>query len=445
MSESTHDLPVVTVGVLGCGTVGSQVVRLLTELAGDFGARAGARIELAGVAVRDLGKDLPAWVDRDLVTDDAAELVTRVDIAIELIGGIEPARSYVRSAMEHGASVVTANKALLAQHGPELFGLATAKKVDLYYEAAVAGAVPVVYALRESLAGDTVTRVLGIVNGTTNYILDEMTRKGLDQDVVLAEAQRLGYAEADPSGDVDGIDAANKAALLAALAFHTRVRLDDVDVRGIRDITAEDIRQAGEDGYVFKLLAIAEKRPRGQGGEGAGISVRVHPALVPDSHPLASVHGAFNAVVTESEAAGQLMFYGAGAGGVPTASAVLSDVVAAALHRAHGGAAPKESFYADLPILGADAVRQAVQLRLDVHDVPGALAEVAGVCATHGVSIQAVRQGRPAAETEGGRAVVVLLTHEADRPQVDAVVADLRAARTVHEVLAVTPIVGSLA
>ena len=425
---------VVRVGVLGAGTVGSQVVRLLTEQIDDLSSRAGATIELTGVAVRDKAKPLPDWVDPALVTDDAAELVTRVDIAVELIGGIEPPLSLIRRAMEHGATVVTANKALLAAHGPELFDLAKAQGVDLYYEAAVAGAVPVVYALRESLAGDTITQVLGIVNGTTNYILDEMTTKGLDFDDVLATAQELGYAEADPSGDVDGIDAANKAAILAALAFHTRVSLDDVDVAGIRDISAEDIRQAAEDGFVLKLLAIAERREQPR-----GISVRVHPALVPLDHPLASVRGAFNAVVTESEAAGRLMFYGQGAGGVPTASAVLGDLVAGANHKVNGGAAPKELAYAELPILGPEVVRESVQLRLEVEDVPGALAEVAEITARAGVSLRAVRQ---VLRGDGDSAVVVLMTHDAERRALSTVVSELEAAARVRRVLAVTPIIG---
>lgn len=445
---SPQSTGVVRVGLLGCGTVGSQVARLLTEQQDDLSTRAGARIELVGIAVRTLDTETPAWVDRALLTDDAAELVTRCDVAIELIGGIEPPRSLVRSAMEHGASVVTANKALLAEHGPELYDLAAEHGVDLYYEASVAGAVPVVYALRESLAGDAVTRVLGIVNGTTNYILDEMTTKGLDFDTALRAAQGLGYAEADPTADVDGIDAANKAAILASLAFHTRVSLADVDCEGIRDITAEDVAQADEDGYVIKLLAVAELRddaPNGtttkpsNGTPVRGISVRVHPALVPMNHPLAAVHGPFNAVVTESQAAGRLMFYGAGAGGTPTASAVLGDLVAAAHHKVHGGAAPRELAYASLPLLGRDKVRTRAQIRIAVADVPGALSEVAGVCARHDVSISAVRQ---ISRGDHDQATVLLTTHTAEVGALDAVIDELRGSPAVREVLATMRIIG---
>ena len=451
---SPKETGVVRVGLLGCGTVGSQVARLLTEQHEDLSTRAGARIELAGIAVRSLDSRTPPWVDRDLLTEDAAGLAARCDVVVELIGGIEPPRSLVRTAMENGASVVTANKALLAEHGPELYDLAAERGVDLYYEAAVAGAVPVVYALRESLAGDKVTRVLGIVNGTTNYILDEMTTKGLDFDTALSAAQELGYAEADPTADVDGIDAANKAAILASLAFHTRVSLSDVDCRGIRDVTAEDVAQAAEDGYVIKLLAVAERRedaPRGAtgtataAGTGAaptsgarGISVRVHPALVPLSHPLAAVHGPFNAVVTESEASGRLMFYGAGAGGTPTASAVLGDLVAAAHHKVHGGAAPRELAYASLPLLGRAAVRTRAQIRLSVADVPGALSEVAGVCARHGVSISAVRQ---ISRGDHDQAVVLLTTHTAEVAALDAVLDDFGSSPAVREVLATARII----
>mgnify|MGYP000394246622 FL=1 len=248
-------------------------------------------------------------------------MATSNDLVIELIGGIEPARTLILAAFKAGASVITGNKALIAAHGPELYAAAEAADTDFYYEAAVAGAIPVVYALRESMAGDRVTSVLGIVNGTTNYILDEMSAKGLSFEEALACAQELGYAEADPTADVDGLDAAAKAAIIASLAFHTRVGLDDVTVEGIRSITARDIREAHASGCEIKLLAIAQRR---DDDHARGISVRVHPALVPADHPLASVHGAFNAVLVEAESAGRLMFYGQGAGGAPTASAVLS-------------------------------------------------------------------------------------------------------------------------
>jgi homoserine dehydrogenase len=375
----------VRIGLLGCGTVGTQVARLLHEQEDDLAARAGARLSLVGIAVRNVQAPRDPVIDRALLTADARALIAQSDIVIELIGGIEPARTYILDAFAHGASVVTGNKALLAAHGPELYDAAAAANVDLYYEAAVAGAVPVVYGLRESLTGDRITAVLGIVNGTTNYILDEMTTKGLSFDQALADAQRLGYAEADPSADVDGLDAAAKCAILASLAFHSRVSLDDVHVHGIRNITADDIASATRHGYVVKLVATARRRRR-------GIEAHVGPTLVPRNHPLAGVHGPFNAIVVEAEAADRLMFYGRGAGGAPTASAVLSDVVAAASHKVSGGHAPRELIYADLPVLSPDQSESRFQVEVDVEDTIGVLTKVASVFARHDVSISSVWQ-----------------------------------------------------
>ena len=430
VTKTSDGAPPVRVGILGCGTVGSEVVRLLGERADDFAHRSGARLEITGIAVRDLETPRSAHVDRALLTTDALAIATSADIVIDLIGGISPARELVLAALGTGATVVTGNKALLAAHGPELFDAAEASGADLYYEAAVAGAVPVVYALRESLAGDTVTRVLGIVNGTTNYILDEMATKGLDFDTVLATAQDLGYAEADPTADVDGHDAASKAALLAQLAFHTRVSIDAVSVKGIRDVTAEAIAQAESAGFALKLLAIAERV-----GTDA-VTVRVAPTLVPLTHPLSSVHGAFNAVVVESESAGRLMFYGQGAGGAPTASAVLSDLVAAASHKVRGGNAPRESAYAALRVVGSEETTSAQQARLHVADHPGVLARVAGIHADHGVSIESVRQE----STELGNSTIAIVTHPSRVANLNAVAQALRADSAVHEVLSVTPV-----
>ena len=325
--------------MLGCGSVGSQVVRLLGEQADDLAARVGARVELAGVAVRRLDAPREVDVPAELLTTDAAALVARedVDLVIEVIGGIEPARSLILSALENGASVVTANKALLAEDGPTLFEAAEKAGRDLYYEAAVAGAIPILRPLRESLAGDRVTRVLGIVNGTTNFILDKMDTSGAGFADALEEAQALGYAEADPTADVEGFDAAAKAAILASLAFHSRVTAADVHREGIADVSAADVRSAREMDSVVKLLAIAELVPAADPAEDPGVSVRVHPAMIPRSHPLASVREAYNAVFVESEAAGQLMFYGPGAGGAPTASAVMGDLVTAARNRLADG------------------------------------------------------------------------------------------------------------
>jgi homoserine dehydrogenase len=422
----------VRVALLGCGVVGSQVARLLIEQAGDLAARVGAPLELVGVAVRSFDDPRGYDVDERLLTEDAAELVTRADVVVEVIGGIEPARTLQLGAIAHGASVVTANKALLALHGPEIYAAAEAAGVDVYFEAAVAGAIPLVRPLRESLAGDRVQRILGIVNGTTNYILDAMTTQGIGLEEALRTAQRLGYAEADPSGDIEGKDAANKAAILASLAFHTRVPLAEVATEGITGVTAEDVRWATQTGHVVKLLAIAERVPTA-GGD--AIAVRVHPALIPVHHPLASVHGAFNAVFVETAAAGPLMFYGQGAGGTPTASAVLGDVVSAARHAVHGGSAPTESVYADLPILAAESTRTRFQLRLEVADRPGVLAQVAGAFAQNDISIEAVRQ---APETVDGVAELLVATHEGPEGALQATVetvAGLPAVLSVRSVL----------
>ena len=428
--------PALRVGVLGSGTVGTQVVRLLLEQADDFAARSGARLEVTGVAVRNLDAPRDPSVPRALLTDDVTAVATGNDIVIELIGGIEPARTLTLAAFKSGASVVTGNKALIAAHGPELYDAAAAAGTDFYYEAAVAGAIPVVYALRESMAGDRVTSVLGIVNGTTNYILDEMSAKGLSFEEALACAQELGYAEADPTADVDGLDAAAKAAIIASLAFHTRVGLSDVQVEGIRDVTADDIREAHASGCEIKLLAIAQCR---DDAHARGVSVRVHPSLVPAANPLASVHGAFNAVLIEAESAGRLMFYGQGAGGAPTASAVLSDVVAAAFHRVNGGQAPRESNYADLPILGPASAVTRYQVQLRVDDQPGSLAIVAGVFADNEVSIDSVRQS---AYVGGRDAIVTIVTHPAGVFHLDAAVDALRDEARVPEVVSVRRVEG---
>ncbi|GMA25208.1 homoserine dehydrogenase [Luteimicrobium album] len=421
------------VAVLGCGVVGTQVVRLLTEQADDLAARVGAPLELVGVAVRNVDAPRDPVVDRALLTADADELVARADIVVELMGGLEPARGLLLRAIEHGASVVTANKALLAQDGPTLYRAADSAGVDVYYEAAVAGAIPIVRPLRESLTGDKVRRVLGIVNGTTNYVLDRMATDGLELDDAVKEAQGLGYAEADPTADVEGYDAASKAAILASLAFHTRVHLDDVYREGITSVTASDVAWAERTGHAVKLLAIAEATDD-------GVSVRVHPALVPLDHPLAGVRGAYNAVFVEAEAAGELMFYGRGAGGAPTASAVLGDVVSAARHRVLGGKSPEESTYADLPLLPHASALTRYQVRLVVDDRPGVLAQVASTFAGQGVSIESVRQvpdGDRADAGSGGSAELLITTHVAPEA---ALASTTRAARDLAPVREVTSV-----
>ncbi|MEE6280657.1 homoserine dehydrogenase [Georgenia sunbinii] len=428
----TQELQTVRVAVLGCGTVGTEVVRLLHEQADDLGPRTRARIELVGIAVRDVDAPRDPVVPGELLTTDAEGLVRRSDLVVELIGGIEPARTLVLAAIAAGASVVTANKALLAAHGPEIYGAAEERGVDVYYEAAVAGAVPVVRGVREALAGDRVDRVLGIVNGTTNFILDEMTTRGVGFGEALADAQALGYAEADPTADIDGHDAAAKIAILASLAFHTRVSIDDVPVEGIRYVTAGDVAAAADSNHVIKLLAIAERR---QHDDGEGITVRVHPTLLPLDHPLATVHGAFNAVVVDAAAAGRLMFYGQGAGGAPTASAVLGDMVAAIRNRVDGGLGPAESRYADLPVLGSAAVTTQFQLRLEVDDVPGVLASIAGAFGEHGVSIQTVAQ---TSTPSPGGAELVVVTHRGNEAALAATADSVARIPAVKRVLAVT-------
>ncbi len=431
------------VAMLGCGVVGSAVARLLTTHADELAARVGARLELVGIAVRRLGRDrAAAGVPAELFTTDAEELVTRADLVVEVIGGIEPARSLLLRAMEHGASVVTANKALLAEDGPTLYGAADKHGVDLYFEAAVAGAIPLLRPVRESLAGDRIRRVLGIVNGTTNYVLDQMDRTGAGFAEAVEQAQQLGYAEADPTADVEGFDAAAKAAILASLAFHTRVAAADVHREGITEVSAADIAAARDMDCIVKLLAICE-RTVDQDGE--GVSVRVHPAMIPRSHPLAGVREAFNAVFVQAEAAGELMFYGRGAGGDPTASAVLGDVVAAARHRVHGGLGPGESSYADLPVHPMGRTRTRYHVSLDVTDRPGVLAQVAQVFADHEVSIEAVRQRLlqdDAGEHDGSRAELVAVTHTATDAALTATVDALARLDVVRAVTSVMRVEG---
>jgi homoserine dehydrogenase len=424
------------IAMLGCGVVGSEVARLLTEHSDDLAARVGRPLELAGIAVRRPGRDrghLP--VDPALFTADAHGLVTRgdIDIVIEVIGGIEPARSLVLAALEAGASVVSANKALLAEDGATLFAAAEKHGGDLYYEAAVAGAIPILRPLRESLAGDRVRRVLGIVNGTTNYILTRMTESGAGFVEALEEAQALGYAEADPTADVEGFDAAAKAAILAGLAFHTNVTAADVHREGITDVTSADIASAREMGCVVKLLAIAEVSD-----DGRSVGVRAHPAMIPRTHPLASVGGAFNAVFVDCEAAGGLMFYGQGAGGAPTASAVLGDVVAVARHKVNGGRGPGESSYADLRVRPMGDTTTRYHVSLDVADRAGVLAQVATAFAEHGVSIETVRQAKHGTDD----AELVIVTHQAPDSSLSATVEALRGLDVVRDVLSVMRVEG---
>jgi homoserine dehydrogenase len=421
-----------SVVLLGGGTVGASVAKLLVEQAQDLSARIGRPIVLNGVAVQDIKKSRDG-VDPKLLTTDATKLAqSGADIVVEVIGGIEPAKTLIEMAIAHGSSIVTANKALLAEHGAHLHKLAEEKGVDLYYEAAVAGAIPLLRPLRESLAGDKVQRLLGIVNGTTNFILSKMYSDGANYADVLAEAQALGYAEADPTADVEGFDSAAKAAILAGLAFHTNVTSADVYREGISKVTAADIAAAKSLGYVIKLLAIAEITP-----DDLGIIVRVHPAMVPQSHPLASVRDAFNAVFVEAQAAGQMMFYGRGAGGVPTASSVLGDIVAAARNRVAGSLGPAQSTYADLEIRGIGEAVTAYYLNLRVADESGVLAAISSAFAKHDVSIQAVRQ-----DGVGDDAGLIIRTHKATDAKLQATVETLSKMPEVRDVIGVMRVEG---
>lgn len=426
----------VKIAILGCGTVGSQVVRLLQEREQEYTARCGGALRIIGIAVNNLASPRPEYIPSQLLTRDSDSLIEQADLVIELIGGIEPAYTHIRKALSLGKTVVTGNKALLAQHGHDLFNLAREKQADLYYEAAVAGAVPVVYGLRESLAGDVVECVQGIVNGTTNYILDQMDTKSWSYEQALSTAQELGYAEADPTADVEGLDAAAKCALLAQLAFHTRVDLDQVSVRGISDITSEDIADANAIGRKIKLLAVAKRVRKADGTQ--AISARVEPVLVDLDNPISTVSGAFNAVVIDAEAAGRLMFYGQGAGGVQTASAVLGDVVAGAFHLLNGGAAPQESAYAELPVLPRSEHLGKYRIRLLVDNTLGVLATLAGIFRDQQVSISAIQQN-----TGSGRHIeIALSTDWAYQGNIDQTVAKIKAEPTVKQVLQVMSLEG---
>ena len=422
------------VALLGCGTVGSALVEMVADpaRAAEIELAAGVRLEIVGIAVRNARADRAA--PAELLTEDAKGLVERedVDVVVELIGGLDPARELLEAALNAGKPVVTGNKALLARVGGELADLASARGVDLLYEAAVASAIPVIRPLRESLAGERIVRVMGIVNGTTNFVLSQMSR-GSTYDEALAEAQQLGLAEADPSADVEGSDAAAKAAILASLAFGADVVVDDVHCEGITGVTDADVRYAAQLGYVIKPLAIAERV-----GRGSAISVRVHPAVVPSEHPLASVGGEFNAVFIEGERAGEMMLYGKGAGGDAAASAVLGDLIVAARHLRQGVSTPPASRRANVEIVPVDQLSSPFYLSMDVFDRPGVLASVAAVMGDHGVSIRWMEQ-----KGLGDEARLIFLTHMAKEGDVAATVAELGRLDVVDHIGSVLRVVGS--
>jgi homoserine dehydrogenase len=436
------------IALLGGGSVGAQVASLLLAHGDELGERAGAGLELVGVAVRDVDAIRTPAIPKHLLTTDAESLILGADIVIELMGGIEPARTLLLSAINSGADVITANKALLATHGPELFDAAEQVGAQLYYEAAVGGAIPIIRPLRESLAGDRVKRILGIVNGTTNFILDLMEHEGSTLEDALAKATELGYAEADPTADIEGYDAAQKAALLASLAFHTNVPLESVHREGITAVTMEQVESARKAGYVVKLLAICERLTDAKTGVD-GVSARVYPALIPVTHPLAAVHGVNNAVFIEAEAAGSLMFYGAGAGGIETASAVLGDLVSAARRHVIGGPGVAESNHANLPVLPIAHVITRYQISLHVIDQPGVLAAIATLFSEHNVSVETLTQSAGALDetltgTDDSRATATLVigTHEATEAALAATVNALKTNEVVRSVVSVLRVEG---
>ncbi|OFP77347.1 homoserine dehydrogenase [Rothia sp. HMSC066G07] len=414
----------IKVALLGAGNVGSQAARILVEDNAVLEKRIGAPVELIGIAVRDTNASRHWNADPSLYTTDAESLIDAADVVIELTGGIEPARTRILRALEAGKSVVSGNKALLAKHGVELQAAADKSGAQLSYEAAVAGAIPILRPLRDSLAGDRVTRVLGIMNGTTNYILDQMDTTGASFADALAEAQKLGYAEADPTADVEGHDAASKAAIVASLAFHSTFTIDDVHTEGITSITADDVAAADADGYVIKLLAICERE-----GEN-GANIRVNPTLIPRQHPLAGVHGAFNAVFVEAENAGELMFYGPGAGGAPTASAVLGDFVSLARRLVLGGPGVPETSHAQLHATSLDNVVSRYSVGVLVEDRLGVLANITRILTEHGISVDSLRQSAP----KEGAAQIRMVTHSAKDSDLRRAIAVIDALDTVREV-----------
>jgi homoserine dehydrogenase len=424
----------VRIGLLGCGNVGAALVSLVRERSTEIAARHGVTLEITRVAVHNLSRERPVEFAEGVLTHDAESVVTDpdVDLVVETIGGIEPARHLILRALRAGKPVVTANKELLANLGGELFGAARDSGVDLLFEAAVAGGIPLIRPLRESLAGEDVRRVMGIVNGTTNYVLCKMADEGITFAEAVAEAQELGYAERDPTADIEGFDAAAKAAIVASIAFGAEVVAGDVYREGIVDITPGDLAFAERLGYVVKLLAIAERFDTADGPE---VAVRVHPAMVPAEHPLAAVRDSFNAVFVEGAAVGELMFYGRGAGGSPTASAVLGDVIDAALNLVQGRAAtvPASSKVRVRPI---DDLSSEYYLNLEVTDRPGVLAQVAGVFGQHGVSIRSMEQ-----EGLGDEARLVFITHRAVERDVQATLHELRDLDVVDRVVSVLRVV----
>ena len=422
----------VNIGLLGCGHVGSALVRLIADQGDAIEARTGIRLEVTRVAVRNLARERDVALPASIFTHDGAAVVTAddVDVVVEVIGGIEPAREHIVEALKAGKPVVTANKELLANVGKELFDTAAGAGVDLLFEASVAGGIPLIRPLRESLAGDRIRRIMGIVNGTTNYILSSMAETGASFADALAEAQSLGFAERDPTADVEGFDAAAKTAIIASIAFGARVVAGDVYREGISELSHAEIASAYELGYAVKLLAVAEESEH-------GIAVRVHPTMLPLSHPLASVRDSFNALFIEADAVGELMFYGRGAGGMPTASAVLGDVIDAAKNLVSGARGATVGTLARKPIRPIDEVKSQFYLQLEVADEPGVLAAIAEQFGARGVSIKSMQQ-----MGIGDEARLIFITHLAREADLRATIHALRDVGAVHRVGSVLRVMG---
>lgn len=416
----------INIGLLGCGTVGSGVVKLLKKNEEIITKRTGDTIVIKKVLEKDRDKCLNLGIDERMIVQDISEILNdeEIDIIVELIGGIEPAFDFIVQAMQKGKSVVTANKDLIAIKGRELFEMAEENNVDFYFEASVAGGIPIIYPLKQSLAGNRIREVIGILNGTTNYILTKMSREGRAFDEILAEAQKLGYAEADPSSDVNGLDAARKIAILSSIAFNTRVTLDNVYVEGITSIEPADIRYAQELGYVVKLLAIAKEDEEGR------VQARVHPAFIPRTHPLAAVDDVFNAVFVQGDAVGEIMHYGRGAGQMPTASAVVGDIIDIArniMYNVNGRIGC--TCYESKPIVNIKQLNAQFYIRMTVKDRPGVLAGIAGVFGNNNVSIATVLQ-----KTRGDMAELIMITHEVREQDLEDSLAVLRGMSIVGKI-----------
>ena len=415
----------VKVGFIGLGIVGSGAARILLDHSDDLAARAGVRIEIGRVAVRTSTKPRDVSLPSEIFTTDPWDVVhdPSIDVVVEVIGGVDPARDLILEAIKSGKHVVTANKELVSSQGQEILDAADRHGVDVLFEGAVAGGIPIIRPMKESLAGDKVRRVIGIVNGTTNFILTRMSETGESFSEALAEADRLGYTELDPSADIEGHDAAAKLAILASLAFNARVLASDVHREGISRVGTADISAAHELGYEIKLLAVAEV------DEGE-VSARVHTAMLPKTHPLAAVRDVYNAVFVEAESAGELMFFGRGAGGAPTGSAVVGDIVEIARNMVTGGRSPGCTCYRNnARIRSWDDVRVRYYIVLKVLDLPGVLASVAGAFAKHSVSIASVRQ-----EGFGDEATLVLITHTATEGSHQATFSDLKELEAVEHI-----------